>query len=304
MAVPDFQSIMLPLTQMMSDGREYSLSDMTDALGNTFDLSQEDRIERIPSGRQTRFYNRVCWSTTHLKKAAIIENTRRGVFRITERGKELLKSNVNRIDLPLLGTFPEYIEFKNLSRNRKSPAIPAADQIENVETPEELLDDSYQSIRAALKSEILESVKSCSPAFFERLVVELLVKMGYGGTLQDAGEALGRSGDGGIDGIIKEDRLGLDIIYLQAKRWENTVPGKEIREFAGVLQWKRAKKGVFITTSDYSKSAREFAGNIDTKIILIGGEELAELMIDYGVGVSVVTNYEIKRIDSDYFIEV
>lgn len=303
MAVPDFQTIMLPLLQMMADGREYSLTEMLEALGSKFALSDVDLSERIPSGRQTRLYNRVCWATTHLKKAAIIENTRRGYFRITPRGTALLNQKIERIDLPLLGTFPEYIEFKNLSRPKEEKPVSAGSVNEDGKTPDELLYDSYQTIRETLATDILESVKSCSPLFFERLVVELLVKMGYGGTLEDAGQAVGRSGDGGIDGIIKEDRLGLDAIYLQAKLWENTVGSPEIQKFAGALQGRRAKKGVFITTSEYSKGARDFAGSIENKIILIDGVELADLMIDYNVGVSVSVNYEIKKIDSDYFIE-
>ena len=303
MAVPDFQTIMLPMLRMMADGRVYSLAEMLGSLGSEFRLSEDDLVERIPSGRQTRFYNRICWSTTHLKKAAIIENIGRGSFRITDRGRNLLERSVTRIDLPLLSTFPEYIAFKN---TRNAPEISVSNEPPSVvspKTPDELLYDSYQSIRESLAIEILESIKSCSPAFFERLVVELLVKIGYGGTLEDAGQAVGRSGDGGIDGIIKEDRLGLDTIFLQAKRWENTVGSPEIQKFAGALQGRRAKKGVFITTSDYSKGAREFAGAIENRIILIDGSELADLMIDYNVGVSVAATYEIKRIDSDYFVE-
>lgn len=303
MAVPDFQTIMLPMLRMMADGAEYTLAEMLGTLGNGFQLSDEDLSERIPSGRQTKFYNRICWATTHLKKAAVIENTRRGTFRLSARGKDLLEKNVSRIDLPLLGTFPEYVAFRNLRHSRDSSAVAEPPDIVSDKTPDELLAESYESIRESLASEILESIKSCSPAFFERLVVELLVTIGYGGTLEDAGQAVGRSGDGGIDGIIKEDRLGLDTIYLQAKRWENTVGSPEIQKFAGALQGRRAKKGVFITTSDYSKGAREFVGAIDNRIILIDGAELAELMIDYNVGVSVAATYEIKKIDSDFFIE-
>lgn len=294
---------MLPLLQLIADGREYTLGEMLDQLGTKLALSQDDLLERIPSGVQTRFYNRICWSTTHLKKAAIIENTRRGTFRITPRGSKLLNQNIERIDLPILGAYPEYVAFRN-SGKTKIPIKPIDEILDvTIKTPDELLYESYQSIRESLVSEILENIKSCSPSFFERLVVELLVAIGYGGTLEDAGQAVGRSGDGGIDGIIKEDRLGLDTIYLQAKRWENTVGSPEIQKFAGALQGRRAKKGVFITTSEYSKGARDFASAIENKIILIDGAELADLMIDYNVGVSVSASYEIKKIDSDYFIE-
>lgn len=303
MAVPDFQTIMLPMLRMMADGQEKNLAEMLSYLGGEFRLSESDLIERIPSGRQTKFYNRICWSTTHLKKAAIIENTKRGTFRITERGKELLAKNVSRIDLPLLGTFQEYVDFRNLRHGQETIERAPMSNVVDAKTPDELLAESYESIRESLATEILETIKSCSPAFFERLVVDLLVAIGYGGTLEDAGQAVGRSGDGGIDGIIKEDRLGLDTIYLQAKRWENTVGSPEIQKFAGALQGRRAKKGVFITTSDYTKGARDFVAAIENRIILIDGPELAELMMDYNVGVSVAAKFEIKRIDSDYFVE-
>ncbi|HVF47309.1 MAG TPA: restriction endonuclease [Pyrinomonadaceae bacterium] len=308
MAVPDFQTMMLPFLRFLSDRQEHAYGELATLLAEQYRLSQDERAEMVPSGKQTRLINRVHWISTYFKKAQLVQTASRGTFRITARGLELLSRNPQKIDMKTLEEYPEYIAFRN-QKNRKLEKSAGdhepAQEVEWVEskTPDEILDGSYGTIRANLMSEILEKVKSCSPAFFERLVVELLVSMGYGGTLQDAGAALGRSGDGGIDGIIKEDRLGLDVIYLQAKRWENTVPGKEVREFAGALQWKRAKKGVFITTSDYSKSAREFAGSIDTKIILIDGTELAELMIDYNVGVSVSNTYEIKKIDSDYFVE-
>jgi restriction system protein len=217
---------------------------------------------------------------------------------------DLLATHPKRVDLKTLHTFPEYIEFRNKKNDKKELSeLAVSTEVEESKTPDELLAESYQTIRDALANEIIDKVKTCSPLFFERLVVELLVKMGYGGTREDAGQAIGRSGDEGIDGIIKEDRLGLDVIYLQAKRWENTVSRPEIQKFAGALQGKRAKKGVFITTSDYSKEARDFVANIENKIILIDGDELSDLMIDHGIGVSVVTTYEIKRIDSDYFIE-
>lgn len=304
MAVPGFQTIMLPLVQMMTDQREYSLTQMVDHLAMKFQLSEDDLSEQIPSGRQKRFYNRVAWATTHLKKAAVIENTRRGVFRLTQRGADLLTKNLPKIDLTILRKYPEFVEFRNSNRSEEPKVkITVSPTLESIKTPDELLYESYRTIRDALATEILEKVMGCSPAFFEGLVVELLVKMGYGGTREDAGQAIGRSGDGGIDGIIKEDRLGLDAIYLQAKRWENTVGSPEIQKFAGALQGRRAKKGVFITTSEYSKGARDFASAIENKIILIDGVELADLMIDYNVGVSVSASYEIKKIDSDYFVE-
>lgn len=293
---------MLPYLDQIRDGNEHSIAEMMNHLAKTFNLSTEDLEERIPSGRQTRFYNRVTWAGSHLRHAGLVANTKRGFFKITARGLQLLDENLSRVDLNVLDQFPEHREFRT---KKGGSAVKPESKVETKEgqTPDELMDEAYTSIREALADDILEKIKTCSPRFFENLVVTLLVKMGYGGTRQDAGEAVGRSGDGGIDGIIKEDRLGLDVIYLQAKRWEGTVSRPEIQKFAGALQGRRARKGVFITTSDFSKEAREFASAIDNKIILIDGNELAEYMIDFGVGVSLQNVYEIKRIDSDYFIE-
>lgn len=308
MAVPDFQSMMSPFLGLLSDRQKHGYSEIATLLAENFRLSREERNELVPSGKQSRLINRVHWVSTYFKKARLIESADRGTFRITDRGLELLSRNLKRIDMKTLDEYPEYVAFRNqknrVNRSENTAPIPSieAEPVDS-KTPDEVLDDSYNTIRANLASDILEKVKSCSPNFFERLVVELLVNMGYGGTRQDAGQAVGRSGDEGIDGIIKEDRLGLDVIYLQAKRWENTVSRPEIQKFAGALQGKRAKKGVFITTSDFSKEARDFAAAIDNKLILIDGDELAEYMIDFGVGVSIVNTYEIKRIDSDYFVE-
>lgn len=293
---------MLPYLERIRDGNEQSIAEMMDHLAHTFSLSTDELEERIPSGRQTRFYNRVTWAGSHLRHAGLVENTRRGFFRITPRGLQLLDKNLNRIDLSVLNQFPEHREFRTKKRHSDIKSESASETSEG-KTPDELMDEAYTAIREALAGDILDKVKTCSPRFFENLVVALLVQMGYGGTRQDAGEAVGRSGDGGIDGIIKEDRLGLDVIYLQAKRWENTVGRPEIQKFAGALQGRRARKGVFITTSDFSKEARDFSSAIDNKIILIDGNELAEYMIDFSVGVSTQNTYEIKRIDSDYFVE-
>lgn len=307
MAIPDYQAIMLPLLKFASDGKEHSLREAYSTMCDVFNLSDEERTRLLMSGRKPIIDDRVAWARTFLGQARLLDSTGRGVFRISERGRTLLAENPPVVNDNLLKRYSEFVDFlnrkKKKSNDKTQAEIVPVDSEETLKTPEESLESAYQSLRDNLSTEILESIKSCSPSFFERLVVELLVKMGYGGTLQDAGQAIGRSGDEGIDGIIKEDRLGLDVIYLQAKRWENSVGRPEIQKFAGALQGKRAKKGVFITTSDYSKEAREFVANIDNKIILIDGDELADLMIDHGVGVSVIANYEIKRIDSDYFIE-
>ena len=303
MSVPDFQTMMLPFLRLAQDQKEHSTSDVIISLAIHYGLSDEEITEKIPSGYQTKLNNRISWIFVHLQRAGLIEKTRRGFYKITVRGNDLLSQKPVKIDLNTLKQFPEYVEFRKIKRIKDTNENSLTSETEIEKTPEESLELAHQTIRNALANEIIEQIKSCSPAFFERLVVELLVRMGYGGTLQDAGKAIGKSGDGGIDGIINEDRLGLDVIYLQAKRWEGNVSRPEIQKFAGALQGKRARKGVFITTSDFTKEAREYVKMIDSKIILIDGEELAELMIDYNVGVSVATNYEIKRIDSDYFSE-
>jgi len=279
------------------------LRDVLEPLAEEFQVTDEERQHLLPSGRYPTFDNRIAWAKTYLKKAALIDQPRRAYFQITERGREVLKSAPGFINMKFLERFPEYVAFKeNSEQVETQPEIIQAETIQT-ETPEELIEGGARTIRKELAGEILQRVKGCSPAFFERLVVELLVKMGYGGTRQDAGRAIGRSGDEGIDGVIHEDRLGLDVIYLQAKRWENVVGRPEIQKFVGALQGQRAKKGVFITTSDFTKEAVEYVRNIDNKVVLINGGLLASLMIDNNVGVSLAAIYEIKKIDSDYFLE-
>ncbi len=236
-----------------------------------------------------------------MKKAGLLESPRRGYLKITSRGLSVLQQNPGEIDIDYLKRFPEFVEFRLL---RKESGVDSGERdTQSQQTPEEALEAAYLTLRQGLASELLQTIKGCSPAFFERLVVDILVKMGYGGTRRDAGQAVGRSGDEGVDGIIKEDRLGLDIIYVQAKRWDNPVGRPEVQKFAGALQGHRARKGIFITTSAFTKDAEDYASRIDTRIILIDGEALAHLMVDHNVGVSPVASYEVKRIDSDYFTE-
>jgi len=257
----------------------------------------------IPSGTGTVIRNRVGWARTYLKKAGLLEYPRRGQFRITPRGQDVLKENPQRVDVKLLARFPEFIAFRNARREAPEvDAEPAAAELD-ARTPEEALEAAYDRLRDNLEADLLDHVKAATPAFFERLVVKLLVEMGYGGDQRDAAQAVGRSGDGGIDGIIKEDHLGLDVIYIQAKRWDGTVSRPEVQKFAGALQGRRARKGVFITTSTFSRDAITFVESIDAKIILIDGARLAKLMIDHGVGVSTIETYAVKKIDSDYFME-
>ncbi len=304
MPIPDFQGLMLPLLRHLGDGRERSNQETLEALAQEFGLSEQEREELLPSGRQPVFTNRVAWAKVHMKAAQLIESPRRGIYKITPRGLEILRRNPQRVDLRLLRSFPEYQEWRAATPEAEADK-PAASAVvlkdEDTLTPEEHLEYGYQKLREDLASELLRRVKQSSPAFFERLVIDLLVAMGYGGSQRDAARTLGKSGDGGVDGVIKEDRLGLDVIYVQAKRWDGTVGRPEVQKFAGALQGQRAKKGVFITTGEFSKDAENYAASIDSQIILIDGSRLAALMIDYGVGVTHVASYDVRRIDSDYF---
>jgi restriction system protein len=302
MPIPDYETIMLPLLKLLSDKQEHSLRGAIESLAHSFELSEEEKKELLPSGQQPIFDNRVGWARTYMKKAGLIESTRRGFFKITQRGLEALKLNPPEINDKFLRQYPEFMEFQTVRRVKEEKGLPEVEPTDR-QTPEDLLVHGYQKIRQNLLDELLTQIKIMSPNFFERLVIELLVKMGYGGSRKDAGEAIGRSGDGGIDGIIKEDRLGLDIIYVQAKRWEGTVSRPEIQKFAGALQGHRARKGVFITTSDFSREALDYVSKIDSKIILIDGETLCSLMIDNDIGLSKVASYDIKKIDTDYFVE-
>jgi restriction system protein len=303
MAIPDYQTIFLPLLKFVSTADERSLRESIDFLSDEFELSEEERKELLPSGKQRIFDNRVAWAVTYIRKACLIETIKRGQFYITDRGRQVLKRNPERIDNNFLNQFPEFVEFRK--PKKKTPVTggdgkPPSDE----RNPEEILESAYQELQDSLADELLYTIKTCSSEFFERLVVDVLLKMGYGGSRKEAGQAMDKTGDGGIDGIIKEDKLGLDIIYIQAKRWENTTVGRpEIQKFAGALLGKKARKGIFLTTSIFSKEALEYAAGLESKIILIDGHRLAELMIDHGVGVNTVNTYEIKKIDSDYFIE-
>ncbi len=303
MAVPDFQSLMMPLLRVAADGREHSLAEARDVLAAEFRLSDTDREEPLPSGRQSKFSNRVAWAKSYLQQAGLLLSPRRGHFQISDRGRDVLKHAPQRIDIKFLEQYPEFVEF----RTPKSDVVEIPSQIASnqpePETPEEALEAAHLKMRLGLASELLGRVKTASPQFFERLVVELLLKMGYGGSRRDAGQAIGRSGDEGIDGVISEDRLGLDVVYLQAKKWDGTVGRPEIQRFVGALHGKRAKKGVFITTGTFSAEAAAYVDHIDPKVVLIDGRRLAELMIDFDLAVNTSATYTVKRLDSDYFDE-
>lgn len=304
--IPDFQSLMLPLLKLISDGKEYKYRFVIESLALEFKLTDEERKELLASGTQAIFDNRVGWAKTYLKKAGLLESPKRGTFVITDLGKQILAKNLDRIDTKYLRQFPSFLEFQNVSRDDNgTEEEETINVLTSAQTPEERLDQAYQRIRKSLASDILNKVVELSPTFFERLVVELLVKMGYGGSIKDAGKAIGKSGDEGIDGTIKEDKLGLDIIYIQAKLWKlgNVVGRPEIQKFVGALAGQGAKKGIFITTSNFTKEALEYTPKNDTKIVLIYGEQLAQLMIDYNLGCTTQQIYELKKIDSDYFGE-
>lgn len=308
MAVPDYQSLMLPLLKFAEKkGDETSTSEAVEALANELGLTEDDLKEMLPSGIQSTFVNRVGWASTYMKKAGLLEATRRGFYQITDRGRDLLKKQPKVINVKLLKQYPEFIEFQQLKGTRSgdkgTDSKTVSDDISSA-TPSEALESAYENLRDELANELLSKLKHTSPAFFERVVVELLVKMGYGGSRADAGKAIGRSGDGGIDGIIKEDKLGLDVVYIQAKRWDNNPVGRpDVMQFAGALQAQRANKGIFITTSRFTDDARSYVSQIGIKIVLIDGEQLTSLMIDHEVGVSTVSLYPVKKVDSDYFEE-
>jgi restriction system protein len=309
MAVPDYQSLMLPLLKYAgSCQNELTTNEAVEFLAQELGLTEDDLHEMLPSGNQSTFGNRVGWAATYLKKAGLLESTRRGYYKITDRGYELLAKQPKLINVKTLEKYPEFIEFKKLKGTRSRDGDkgivtkPLPDFL--TATPSEALESAYENLRDELASELLAKLKKTSPSFFEYVVVELLVKMGYGGSRSDAGRAIGKSGDGGIDGIIKEDKLGLDVVYIQAKRWDSTPVGRpDVMQFAGALQAQRANKGIFITTSRFTDEAKSYVSQIGSKIVLIDGELLTSLMIDNDVGVSTISLYPVKKINSDYFDE-
>ena len=307
MAVPDYQSLMLPLLRFAGGKKgETSTGEVVEVLAKDLGLSDEDLKEMLPSGIQFTFVNRVGWASTYMKKAGLLESTRRGYYRITSRGQELLGKQTKSINVKLLKQYPEFLEFQQLKGTRSGEKVTTNSSAPDIltATPSEALETAYENLRDELVDELLTRLKKSSPSFFERVVVELLVKMGYGGSRADAGKAIGRSGDGGIDGIIKEDRLGLDVVYVQAKRWDNNPVGRpDVMQFAGALQAQKANKGIFITTSRFTDDATKYISQIGSKIVLIDGEQLTNLMIENDVGVSTVSLYPVKKIDADYFDE-
>lgn len=304
MPIPDFQAVMLPVLEFLSDGQEHRMKDVTEGVADKCGLTDDERQAMIPSGNARVIVNRVAWAKSHLKEAGLIDPVSRGVVRITDEGKKVLSENPDKIDMKYLQRFPSYLEFQERGKEHKKEAGATEVVSASTQTPEELIEESFDEVRAALVDELLQTVKDSSDAFFERLVVRLLVAMGYGGSIEDAGKAVGKSGDGGIDGRIKEDKLGLDEVVIQAKRWTSNPVGRpDVQSFAGSMEGYRANKGVFITTSVFTPQAREFVQMIQRKIVLIDGPTLAGLMIDHNIGVTPYRTFTLKRLDSDFFEE-
>lgn len=306
MAVPKYQECMLPLLRFAADGEEHSLAEGREAVADVLSLAEEDREELLPSGTQRRFDNNVSWAKVYLSGAGLLESTRRGHFRVTQRGRDVVASNPDSLRYTDLQKFDEFQKFRTRSHKPAeeeyggvAPVVLQAEQ-----TPQERIAEGYQELRATVADELLERVYACSPAAFERLVVQLLLRMGYGGSRKEAGRAIGRAGDGGIDGIINEDRLGLDVIYLQAKRYRGSVGRPEVQAFVGALEMRRARKGVLLTTGEFTRDAADYVGHIEKRVVLINGQDLAQFMIDHDVGVKVEQNLVLHRVDEDYFDEL
>ena len=298
MPMPTMYDLTLPLLELLRDGKIHDKSSLINHLAQYFKMTATEINERTPGGRN-RLANKISWTRMELRNAGLLEYMDGGASRITERGREALADKPTRIDKTFLNQYEEYRDV--LKRDTTESESKPLDK-PSEDTPEENLKAAYETIQTYLANEILEQIRKRSAEFFERLVVDVLVGMGYGGSWEEAGKAVGGSGDGGIDGIINEDRLGLDVIYVQAKRWTDTVVGSpEIHKFVGALAGQRAAKGVFITTSTFTQDARDFVKSIGTRIILIDGRQLADFMIDYNVGVTTEAVYELKRIDTDYF---
>ncbi|WP_347262539.1 restriction endonuclease [Rudaea sp.] len=301
MAVPDFQSWLLPLLRCLSDGEVHRMSDLYEQLAIELNLSDADREERLPSGAQQTYMNRIAWARTYLKKAGLVSAPGRSQVQITERGRSTLAERPTKLTVAYLKRFPEFLDFHAVKPSESSSTAATPLQINEEETPQESLERLHKQLRDELAIELLDRVKQAPPSFFERVVVDLLIAMGYGGSREDAGKTVGKSGDGGIDGVINEDRLGLDVVYIQAKRWEGSVGRPVVQAFAGSLEGVRANKGVLITTSAFTADAKTYVGQITKKIVLIDGKQLSDYMIQYGIGVGVEATYEVKRIDNDYF---
>ena len=305
MPLPHYEKLILPLLTLSADGQTHKFDDAVSTLATTFEVSNDELRLLLPSGRYPVFRSRVGWAKTYLTKALLIEPTARGVFRITARGQLVLAENPTEINVAFLLQFPEFAAFRQKAGTEKKAQAPEEIAVSEEKTPDELLEYAHLELQKTLAQDLLQQIKACTPQFFETLVVDVLVAMGYGGSVKDAAQVVGKSGDGGIDGIIKEDRLGLDVIYVQAKRWDerSTVSRPEIQKFVGALHGHHANKGVFITTGRFAEPAKDYVQGLTAKVILIDGEQLARYMIDYDVGVTLRASYKVKKLDLDYFLE-
>jgi restriction system protein len=305
MPIPDYQSIMLPILQLAADGAEHRTRDAIQAVAKLFNLTEEELAMLNPSGADYVFANRFGWARTYLKKAGLIHYTSWGKFQITDVGKALLAKNPAKIDLAILKQYPGFLEFYGGAKPEEGTSVGAGAESKSTdETPEELIASSHATLRKLVQAELLAKIADATPKFFERMVVNLLTAMGYGGSIADAGQALGKSHDGGIDGVIKEDKLGLDLIYIQAKKWKDaTVGSSDVQSFVGALAGVKARRGVFITTSKFSREAIAYAASLENRVILIDGDRLTALMFEYGLGLTTLSTYAVKRVDNDFFDE-
>lgn len=303
MSIPDFETIMKPLLQLANNGKEHRISELIEQLVIEFKLTEEERNQMQPSGYARLFDNRAHWARKYLKEAGLLDAVKRGYVKITDDGRKVLQENPEKITVKYLRKFSKFNQFEEVKKDNETKEESL--QTNNIiHTPEENIEKAYKNLKDFLTLELIEKIKDQTPEFFEKLVIDLLLKMGYGGSRTDAGHTTKRSGDEGIDGTIYEDRLGLDIIYIQAKKWDKGTIGRpEVQKFVGALHGQRAKKGIFITTSKFSSEALDYVRNIEPKVVLIDGEKLADLMIDFEVGVSKYKSFEIKKIDTDYFEE-
>ena len=303
MPIPDYQSIMLPILKLISDRQEYSNKELVKKVAAHFSMTDKEQSEMLPSQRQSVLSNRVAWAIAYLKKAGLITSPRRGIQTLTLRGKQALAQRPETINNSFLMQYPEFCDFVGKEKSSDSVLINGIIRPIEVRTPQEIMAESYREINSALASELIEQILHLPPGFFERLVLDLLLAMNYGGSPEDAAQVVGKSGDEGIDGIIKQDRLGLDIIYVQAKRWKENVGGPIVQAFIGALHLRSAQRGILITTSCFTSQAKELAAKSATRVILIDGILLAQLMIEHNIGVAIETEYKLKRIDTDYFAD-
>ncbi|MFA6301695.1 MAG: restriction endonuclease [Legionella sp.] len=301
MAIPNYQTFMLPVLKSVNGNEPLKYSTLIELVTNQFNFSPDEKKELIPSSKMTVLKNRIGWAKSYLKQAGLLFYPQRGFVSLTPLGNNVLAKSPETIDTNYLKQFPDFLAFLDRNSSSNKP-LNTNEDLQNA-TPDELMEQTYSTLKSKILDELIDTIKTCSPQFFEQLVVDVILSMGYGGSRREAGKAIGQTGDAGIDGVINEDRLGLDVIYLQAKRWEAVVGRPEIQKFVGALQGKRAKKGVFITTSGFTKGAKEFVEHIDCKIVLLSGVQLAELMWEYNIGLHQSATYEIKSLDQDYFNE-